>query len=41
MLNIIKFHTLINEEIRDFKCDLAITLCLVLKGCIIIIKNKN
>ena len=41
MLNIIKFQTLIDEEIRDFKCDLAITLYLVLKGCINIIKNKN
>ena len=41
MLNIIKFQTLIDEEIRDFKCYLAITLCLVLKGCINIIKNKN
>ena len=33
MLNIIKFHTLIDEEIRDFKdlaSDLVITLCLVL-----------
>ena len=23
MLNIIKFHTLMDEEIRDFKCDFS------------------